>query len=452
MTSLLIKRIFPFALAALIIITFLPACILSETLKSKKAPYIRDEQGRIVIYHGVCVSNYSKHSGNGRAGLPWHGQKDFDRLKEWGFNLVRYMMFWEALEPDSGAYDYGYLKASLEKIRSINADVVIDLHQDLYCRKFGGNGFPEWSARDNGKKFRYRHPWSLTYLEPAVRNSYAGFWNDIALLSRYCAMLAFVMSATDTLTNVIGIDVMNEPFNGFSLGFERKTLSAFYNRILKTAAETGYKKMIFFEPQMYASGGLSTSLAIKPDKSWVYAPHYYDPFCHEGRPYKNFNRGFLRKVLSGKAKEAAKFGTPMVLGEFGVSPKVPDYLSYITDVADLADEYAFGWCYYSYDRISDEAFGIVDDSLAEQPNLSRLVRVYPQRIAGNNPVFHCEAGRFTLEFDASGIPAPTEIFIPRRCANVVIAVNGVKVATKQAGEMYTFTSEKGRKKVEITWQ
>jgi endoglycosylceramidase len=452
MTNLLLQRTFTLALAALIIVTFLPARILSETSKSERAPFIRDGQGRIVIYHGVCVSNYSKHSGNGRAGLPWHVQKDFDRLKEWGFNLVRYMMFWEAIEPSQGSYNEEYLQASIKKLRSINADVVIDMHQDLYCRKFGGNGFPEWSVHDGGKEFHHRRPWSLTYLEPAVKNSYSFFWKDSVLQSQYLAMLKHVMSFIDTIDNVIGLDVMNEPFAGNTPAFEGKILSVFYYKVMKTAAETGFRKKIFFEPWLYASGGLPTSLRFKPGQNCVYAPHYYDPFCHEGRPYGGINRKLLQMRLSGMASEAAKFGTPVVLGEFGISPRVPNYLMYLMDVLNLADQYTFGWVYYSYDRFFDEEFGIISDSLTEQPNMSRLVRVYPQRIAGDNPVYRFDKGRFVLEFDAAGGPAPTEIFIPARLKNVVITIDG-DVKEKQPEEtIFSFVSSISHKKVEITWE
>ena len=98
-------------------------------------PHLLDEDGRIVLYHGVNVSNYSKYAPDF---LPWHTREDFAQLQDWGFNLARYLVFWEAIEPEDGCFDEAYLAATLERIGwlgELGIDALVDLHQDLYARR-----------------------------------------------------------------------------------------------------------------------------------------------------------------------------------------------------------------------------------------------------------------------------------------------------------------------------
>jgi endoglycosylceramidase len=414
--------------------------------------YIRDDLGRIIIYHGLNVSNYAKHSDGGKAGLTWHEKKDFDRATdEWGFNLIRYLFFWEAFEPIENLYNDSYYKATIEKIQEIKSDVILDVHQDIYSQKFSGDGFPAWTIHDGGKKFTLRQPWSLNYLEQPVIDSYTYFWKDSILQDKYLKMLKRVMVMVDSLPNVIGVDVMNEPFPGLTLHFEEKCLTNFYNKIQNMAHEMNFKKKIFFEPWMYTSGGLPTKLKFKPDSNCIYVPHYYDPFCHEGGPYKDVNQSLMIRLLKNKVAEAEIFKVPMTLGEFGISPRVPNYLNYLRDALNITDQYCFGWTYYGFDRTSSDEFGIINDSLQEMPNMQWLVRVYPQKIAGDNPSYSYDKNHFTLEFDAKG-NSPSQIFIPNKFKNIVIKVDNKIIDKQVIGTTYLLNTIAGHRKVDITWE
>ena len=60
--------------------------------------YITDAQGRVLILHGVNVMNSSK-SDPGR--MPSITASDAQRMaSDWGFNLVRFLIFWDAAEPE----------------------------------------------------------------------------------------------------------------------------------------------------------------------------------------------------------------------------------------------------------------------------------------------------------------------------------------------------------------
>ena len=174
--------------------------------------YFKDKDNRLILYHGVNISNFQKHSEDN---MPWHGDEDIAKLKEWGFNLVRFLVFWEKLESKEGHYNYDYLnniENFIKKLRDADIDVLIDIHQDLYSQKFGGNGFPEWTVNDDGHKFTRREPWNLNYKEPAVKAVYKNFWKSKELNAKYIDIVGLLQNKFKTYDNVIGIDVMNEPF------------------------------------------------------------------------------------------------------------------------------------------------------------------------------------------------------------------------------------------------
>jgi endoglycosylceramidase len=385
--------------------------------------YIRDEHSRIVLYHGVNVCNYSKTAPDF---LPWHTREDFARLRDWGFNLVRYEVFWEAMEPTEGQWNEAYLDATIERIRwlaEFGIDVVIDVHQDLFARKFGGNGFPAWAIEDSGIPFHRREPWNLNYLEPAVLASYTHFWRNNHLKAKYVAMLEHLLQRVDGEPNVVGVDVMNEPFPGLTFEFESTVLSPFYQDVLDMWTRNHFRSRLFFEPMMFTSAGIQTTLTFAPDTRCVYVPHYYDPLCHEGAPYTFRARLWMCLAMAQRVTEARQFGTPLLIGEFGIAPNVNGYQGFLSDFLDLADGCHVGWTYYSYDKSNEESFGILDEMGRENENLRRLVRVYPQRIAGNNPGFHYRDGYFSLSYDMIDTPAPTVVFVPRHLSGVQVFVN-----------------------------
>ncbi|KAK9457890.1 glycoside hydrolase superfamily [Dipodascopsis uninucleata] len=71
------------------------------------------------------------------------------RIKNWGFNVVRYIFCWEAIEHERpGKYDDQFVKSTIEllkKIREYGFYVFMDPHQDVWSRFSGGSGAPMWT-------------------------------------------------------------------------------------------------------------------------------------------------------------------------------------------------------------------------------------------------------------------------------------------------------------------
>lgn len=418
-----------------------------------KSIYLRDRVNRIAVYHGVNVSNYSKSS---PGFLPWQTKDDFAKLPGWGFNLVRYLVFWQAVEPTPGKYDDQYIANTVERIKwlqELGIDVIIDIHQDLFSKKYTGNGFPDWAVNDGGVPFHERQPWNMNYFEPALIASYNNFWRNDNLKTAYINMLKYVLSKVDGFDNVIGVDVMNEPFLGTIPNFEKKVLTDFYEKIQHMLIENNFKSEMFFEPEMYTSGGIPSDLRFKPERDCTYYPHYYDPFCHEGQAYSKLNKVLLKRAIEIKEREAQEYGVPLMIGEFGISSSVKGYLDYLQDFISIANEGFVGWTYYTYDRSSSDDFGIVNDDGTETERMKVLVSLYPQKIAGSNPSVEYGVNYFVLKYDTDDVEretGTTEIFVPKKTG---LAVNGISVQMESNGFVYKYKNQNSSSQyIKITWQ
>ncbi len=437
------------------VVGLLAAFVLAGCDAPLRAPYLRDADNRIVVYHGVNVSNHSKYSTDF---LPWQTQDDLARLNDWGFNVVRYLVFWEAIEPVEGVYDEAYLDATVERIgwlEDLGIDVIVDLHQDLYSGQYGGDGFPDWAIRDDGASFTPQQPWNLNYLQPAVIACFNNFWASDNLKSKYVAMVEHVLNRVDGLPNVIGLDIMNEPYGGDDVRFEPTSLSRFYDDVQTMHAANGFDTPLYFEPRILTSGGLKTKLAFNPQPGSVYAPHYYELLSQFGLGYPDISKQWTERAVKMRVDDARAFDTPLFFGEFGIHGHAESDFQYLNDLLDLFDHYQAGWAYWSYDIAHDDGYGLVDENGDETPTLLAISRMYPQRIAGDNPEWSLGEQSFDLTYTANESTAPTVIFIPMGLASVRVWQNGQEIAYDNLSRYFSANNAGGERtpqSIHIEWQ
>ena len=207
-----------------ILSVFAIALLFNGCLEEAQGPYaedrfIKDTYGRTLILHGLNTSSSAKSAGNDY--LPWIDEAHVERELSWGFNVVRFLTSWIAIEPDRGEYDYDYLDALETRINwytDRQTYVLIDMHQDVYGPAVGGNGHPEWATETNGIEFVGGYDqWWANNLDPATIKAYQNFWRytDYTYLQDHYinAWLQLVERFKDN-PYVIGYDLMNEPHAG----------------------------------------------------------------------------------------------------------------------------------------------------------------------------------------------------------------------------------------------
>ena len=237
----------------------------------------KDESGRTLLLRGINLGGSSKipfshdddvldksarysdgffeHRDVSFVGRPFpfeEADEHFARLKEWGFNLLRFLVTWEAIEhAGPGMYDQAYLDyvyAVIKKAHEYGFHVFIDPHQDVWSRFSGGDGAPGWTFEAVGLDITtfqeagaalvhqlYGDPfphmmWPTNGAKLAAATMFTLFFggNDFAPLLRvggesvqdylqrhYIEAIKQVAIRVRDLPNVIGYDTMNEPLSGF---------------------------------------------------------------------------------------------------------------------------------------------------------------------------------------------------------------------------------------------
>ncbi len=184
-----------------------------------------NESGDIIIFKGINAVYKGEHiPGKTRKNyIPDWTEKNFDEFRSWGFNLLRFGLIWDAVEPRPGEYDDAYIDKMGEFI-SMCEDrgiyVYLDMHQDCYAASTS-DGAPDWACITDSYKFRKpKFIWAESYwFDRAVWRCFDNFWNNAPVLGKglqdyYADMWAHVVKRLSSYSNIIGYDIMNEPYPG----------------------------------------------------------------------------------------------------------------------------------------------------------------------------------------------------------------------------------------------
>lgn len=149
-----------------------------------------DRSGREVILRGVNLggdckvpyphggthipSDFADHREVSFIGRPFpleEAPEHFRRLRHWGFDVLRLLTTWEAVEHKGpGLYDRDYLDYFTEICRragDFGLYVFVDFHQDVWSRMSGGDGAPGWTFEAVGLDFRTFHRADAAHLMQA---------------------------------------------------------------------------------------------------------------------------------------------------------------------------------------------------------------------------------------------------------------------------------------------
>jgi endoglycosylceramidase len=405
--------------------------------------YIREDDGRVFVFHGMNFVSAAKSASDRIVPLT---TVDLDRLERWGFNAVRYLVFWDAIEPAAGRYDDAYLarvRAEFDKLQARGIRVIIDFHQDVYSQVFCCDGAPAWAVRDDGLDFTLQEQWFMNYLEPAVMRSWDNFWaytggKHADLQDHYFAMLAHTAEKLGDHPAVLGFDIMNEPHPGsyFELGetlglnedseasqvFDREFYTPFLQRAVNALRTVNSDAWLFFEAR-YGGPGAGSKSHIGPltdprtgEPRLFYFPHMYSLVFEATGTYEPAKDKSIENWEKHRLEEAAALGTPLGIGEFGFDHNLPGGAQFIDQLFAVIDRGVMSWTYWSYDP---GGWGLYGQPTSDGTSIleNRLVRTYARRIAGR-PVssrYEPASGAFELVVAAErGVSGATEIWIPAK--------------------------------------
>jgi len=178
-------------LLAVAVSFLLPSCVDGDPPAQTPLPltrlrvdrtYLRDGHDRYVFFHGVNASCSTKVPVkiDPATGMPVYvgrpfplatARQEFARLRDMGFDSIRLLVMWEAIEPRArGTYDTAYLEY-IREIVKIAGDhglyVLMDMHQDIFSRHLLAklNSKPEY-----GEPGSVEH--SLLSLAPSLTGGY----------------------------------------------------------------------------------------------------------------------------------------------------------------------------------------------------------------------------------------------------------------------------------------
>jgi len=355
-----------------------------------------EADGRTVVHRGVNLNNHAKGRPDYHHGLE---PAELALLPAHGITLVRFLVFWEAIEPEEGVYDEAYLtrvRADLLELEALGLEVVVDLHQDVYGVGFGFTGFPAWTCSQASYDafVRNEEHWFLNYSDPNVVDCFDGFWGSADLQDAYAAMAAHLVAAVSDIPAVVGLDVMNEPFWASldAVEHDEVVLPAFYARVVEAVRAEAPDLRIFLEPSLAASITAEPRLDLSGLPGPLgFAPHFYPPYAELG---SGWDGTFVEEgqVLEDLASHARAQGAPLFLGEFGIFSAFGNEDGYVIEVRSAVEADGGSSAYWSFDHGSN----LLTPEAEAGWLLPVFANLWPHRIPGRLEALEQGAVQFTL--------------------------------------------------------
>lgn len=343
-----------------------------KALKAISSDFI-DKQGRKVILRGINMSGDAKMP----PFMPINAESMLDPLNTWGINVIRLPFVWEALEPQRCEYNESYLsyyEQIIQWAQDRDIYIIVDFHQDGYSRwsiSGCGSGFPKWAITSEvtpqtPKNDESCEGWGTKMIfDLSHHKTWEHFHKDTeGAKTRFLAMQSYVANRVKQYDNVIGYEVINEPW-----GTDTE-LKKLFEESGAAIHMQDPNALLFIPSHALVASGIFANNISKPKNlnNIVYAPHYYNP----GVFLSNSWGGDLPdSALNKMAHKANWWSVPMLLGEFGITNTAKRRAEYMDTVYNWLNKgfhsstqwnYTPAWRADIKDGWNAEDFSIVNDS------------------------------------------------------------------------------------------
>lgn len=457
-------------------------------------PGIYDSKGRFMLMRGVNLNTLGDYW-QANVDVPATGAYEPDHfgiMASYGFNVVRLLFNWSALEPVRGQYDQDYIaqiRQAVEDAASHGIYVLLDMHQDAYSKYIatpsdvvcetpakGWDGAPEWATLTNGQSTCTNG--GARESAPAAFHSWGNFWNNTDGLRDACmAAWQEVVRATASNEFVLGYDAINEPALGNGdLSDQLSKYNAYLKSLVRAIREAekdagGLEHIFFFETTVGWNGEQIPSVPafnFTMDQNIVFAPHNY--FEVIGPPILTLEEGAA--LYNGLANS---YGTHCLIGEWGVFGNPVNNLPKLKRFADAEDDYFMSstwwqWCQapgdphginWSGDQYSSTSLHLLEMDVAGAYTgvrndivLNVLGRARPLRVKGKPLLLESdsETGRMLLTAEAQDT-GETVLWIPNRFGMPAITgsnLGAVRFETVEGG-YYVTVQVSGNYEIEVAY-
>jgi endoglycosylceramidase len=426
---------------------------------SADGAWFRDAAGRYILLRGICFGPSAKlepHTAF-RSIEDWARFETYvDLLWACGWRILRLAFFWSALEPEcdpeTPKYDEAYIESYFRYVDLLAAKgflIIIDLHQDLLGKAFGGNGMPAWVQSTGTRKqtlMRDTPLWGLNYvLNRNLRQTFTDFWsNDLTNSSenlthfkvrdRYLDMVDRVAQEAANREQVFGIEIFNEPHPARieDRRFEEEILPEFYRGAVERMRKHSRHLYAFLAPQSDWNANVGREVQesflrmAAEDHRAVFAYHYYDSLLTGvgGRLFSDAKRDeYIEAQLAGVESAKQKGMTPF-LTEFGTRQNwarsiVRRHMDWQYEAVENALVSATYWnvnLYNTHERL--DGFMREDFSLLGPDHVPRNLDVAcrPYVIAASakptHQHFNLRTKEYHLVLQGRPIEQPTVIYLP----------------------------------------
>lgn len=352
-----------------------------------------DDQGNVRVFHGVNVAykippflpptvdhfDFDKS----------FSEDDAIRLKSWGMNIIRLTLYWEAIEPARGHYSEAYLDKVQELVdicAKYDIAVYLDMHQDVANKQYCGEGMPDWAVRPH-TSFLTKFPaplWGISmeydadgyptlksclerdfgvyYATYAVMDAYQDLWDNWnGIGDAFADMWAHVADRFKDKQNVIGYEIINEPFIGNifkdpRIVFKNDKVMPFYHKVHEKIRAVDDETIIFYEhpttDQVFHAVHGSPGGPAYNDRQ-VLSYHIYPVTSGDPTDVKSAN--IKASILFDHAYSILDSENQMgFLTEFGaISGLTSPGNDNMKFVLDIADKRIQSWSYWQYKFYDD---------------------------------------------------------------------------------------------------